>query len=162
MPRGRTDDPDHRIPCEERECDVVSLVLVDERGWVLLQERDEHAPTYPLQWGLVGGHVEAGEDFRAAIDRELLEETGLRPPPGALSLWYDGAREHVPKSRPGLVDRWQVWVGGAWAPQEAIVLGEGRQIVHVDPARLGDLDVVPSSAELLDELLASEDYRRLT
>ena len=37
------DDPDHRLPCAQRSCDVVGVFLVDARGRVLLQERDEHA-----------------------------------------------------------------------------------------------------------------------
>ena len=40
---------------------LACVVLVDERGWLLLQERDEGAPTAPDQWSLVGGSVEAGE-----------------------------------------------------------------------------------------------------
>jgi 8-oxo-dGTP pyrophosphatase MutT (NUDIX family) len=160
-PLGRTEDPDHLLPCAERECDVVSVVLVDDRGWVLLQERDEHAPSAPEQWGLVGGHVDPGERFDAALTRELAEETGLSAPDGALRLWYDGHRTHERKARPGLHDHWQVWVGRAWAREADIVVGEGRQIVFVDPARLSSLDVAPASAELLGELLASEAYAAL-
>ena len=39
------------------------LLLVDARGWILLQERDSGAPVAPDQWGMVGGHVEEGESF---------------------------------------------------------------------------------------------------
>lgn len=38
--------------------ELAAVLLVDRRGWVLLQERDEHAPVAANQWGLVGGHVE--------------------------------------------------------------------------------------------------------
>jgi 8-oxo-dGTP diphosphatase len=41
--------------------EVAVTLLVDRRGWMLLQERDEHAPVAPNQWGLVGGHLEEGE-----------------------------------------------------------------------------------------------------
>ena len=40
-----------------------SVFLVDRRGRVLLQDRDEHAAIDPDQWGMVGGHVEPGESF---------------------------------------------------------------------------------------------------
>ncbi len=43
-----------------------SVLLVDPRGWVLLQERDERPVIDPDRWGLVGGHVEPGEEFQAA------------------------------------------------------------------------------------------------
>jgi 8-oxo-dGTP diphosphatase len=51
--------------------------LVDPRGWVLLQERDEHAPVEPNKWCLVGGGVEEGESPETAAYRELEEETGI-------------------------------------------------------------------------------------
>ena len=162
MDVGRADDPEHALPCEERSCDVVSVVLVDDRGWVLLQERDEVAPTAPGQWGLVGGHVEAGERFEDAVARELSEETALRAPAGVLRVWYDGDRGHVPKARPGLCDHWQVWVGRAWFGEDEVVVGEGRQIVFVDPDRLDSLDVAPTSGELLRGFLASPEYAALS
>ena len=75
-----------------------TVLLVDPRGWLLLQERDEHAPIDPERWGLVGGHVEDGEDVEHAVHRELAEETGL--PPGGhrrrLTLWRE---LHRPRER---------------------------------------------------------------
>ena len=60
------------------------VVLVDRRGWVLLQERDEHAPIDPETLGHERRPRRAGEDVEAAAYRELLEETGLDLPPGTL------------------------------------------------------------------------------
>src|SRR3954453_8025512 len=65
------------------------ILLVDARGRVLLQGRDEHAPRAAGQWGLVGGHVEDGEDFDTAAYRELAEETGVELT-GGLRLWRGG------------------------------------------------------------------------
>ncbi len=64
--------------------DIAVVFLVDGAGHVLLQHRDEHAPRAADQWGMVGGHVEPGEDFDTAVHRELLEETGIAAAPGLL------------------------------------------------------------------------------
>ncbi|TGN65597.1 NUDIX domain-containing protein [Nocardioides eburneiflavus] len=64
------------------------VVLVDRRGWILLQERDEHPRIDPEKWGLAGGHVDPGEDFAAATDLTDADEgeppraVGGRPRPG--------------------------------------------------------------------------------
>jgi 8-oxo-dGTP pyrophosphatase MutT (NUDIX family) len=154
-------DPEHRLPCAERSCDVVGVFLVDTRGWVLLQERDEHAPVAAEQWGIVGGHVDPGEDRAAAMRRELEEETGLRLGAGALRLWYAGEDTPDRKASPDLRDRWQIWVGRVGVTDEDIVVGEGRQIVFVDPAVAGRLDLAPSTAYFLPRFVASESYREL-
>ncbi len=155
-------DPDHLLPCAERSCDVAGVLLVDTRGWVLLQERDEHAPVAAEQWGLVGGHVEPGEAWPEAMRRELLEETGLSLPDGTLSLWFDGLLTPEPKTRPGLQNHWQVWAGGVDLTDADIVVGEGRQIVFVDPGRLDRLDLAASARRFLPAFLGSPGYRAIT
>ena len=62
------------------------VVLVDSRGWLLLQERDEHPAIDPDCWGFPGGGVEEGETFEQAAYRELEEETGVSLEAGALTL----------------------------------------------------------------------------
>src|SRR5262245_16563381 len=115
------------------------ILLVDRRGRVLLQERDEHAPINPEKWGLVGGHVEDGEDFEPAAYRELEEETGVVLPPGTLRLW----RELI---RGDWAATFRIWYAPTDLTDADIVLGEGRQIVFVDPARLGELDLADLTA----------------
>ena len=159
---GSVHDPDHLLPCRERSCDVVGAFVVDADGRVLLQERDEHAPVAAEQWGIVGGHVEPGEEWPAAMRRELLEETGLDVEPGQLSIWYDGDHTPETKTRPELRNRWQIWVGRMDLRDEDIVCGEGRQIVFVDPADLGGLDLAESTAYFLPRFLDSDAYRELS
>lgn len=151
-------DPHHALPCEERSCDVVGAFLVDPRGWVLLQERDEHAPVAANQWGIVGGHVEPGEAWPAAMRRELREETGLTLPEGALRVWYDGSHTPEPKVRPGLRNHWQLWTTAVELTDADITCGEGRQIVFVDPDRLDELDLAVTTAYFLPRFLASPEY----
>jgi 8-oxo-dGTP diphosphatase len=154
-------DPEHQLSCAERSCDVACVILVDARGWVLLQERDEHAPVAPEQWGLVGGHVNPDESRPEAMRRELTEETGLAVPEESLSLWYDGQHTPSRKTSPFLRDHWQIWTGRVEATDDDIVLGEGRQIVFVDPARLDELELAESTAYFLPRFLSSDTYRAL-
>ena len=158
---GRTEDPHHELPCAERGCDVAVAILVDARGWVLLQERDDQAEVAPRQWAFVGGHVEAGEPFADAMVRELAEETGLRLPEGTLQVWYDGDQTPEVKLGPGLWNHWQIWVGRVDLTDDDTVVGEGRQIVFVDPSTVGDLDLSVATAHYLPRFLESETYAAL-
>ena len=133
------------------------VLLVDPRGWLLLQERDEGAPRAPNQWGMVGGHVEDGEDFEPAAYRELVEETGVGLPPGTLTLWRD-AEFSYPDGHRG---RYHVYAAPVDLTDADIVVGEGRQIVFVDPAVVPTLDLAPSSRHFLPEFLDSDLYRSL-
>ena len=65
------------------------VVLVDRRGWILLQERDEYPAIDPEKWGLVGGHVEDGEDFEAAAYRELLRRPASGWSPASSTFWRE-------------------------------------------------------------------------
>ncbi len=135
-----------------------SVLLVDPRGWVLLQERDEHPVIDPERWGLVGGHVDPGEEFEAAAYRELEEETGIRLARGELRLWRETEVFHEAY---GTVDAVQVWVGATALTDADVVVGEGRQIVFVEPARARTLDLTASASRIVPEFLASDEYAEL-
>ncbi|MGH3334082.1 MAG: NUDIX domain-containing protein [Nocardioidaceae bacterium] len=154
--------PEDETPCAERNCLLASVLLVDSRGWLLLQERDDKAMVAPNQWGLVGGHLEEGEEWEAALYRELDEETGLRLD-GGLEPWFDEVVQHSPKISTHLADRWRIWVGSVDVSDDDITLGEGRQIVFVDPARIldGSLDLALAAQHVLPLFLKSEAYRVL-
>jgi 8-oxo-dGTP diphosphatase len=135
-----------------------SVLLVDPRGWVLLQERDEHPVIDPERWGFVGGHVDPGEEPGAAAYRELEEETGLRSEPPALELWKEFSVYHASYES---YDDVFVYAAATTATDDDIVVGEGRQIVFVAPDAVGDLPLSASAARILPEFLASERYREL-
>jgi 8-oxo-dGTP pyrophosphatase MutT (NUDIX family) len=135
---------------------AVSL-LVDRRGWVLLQERDENAVVAPDQWGFVGGHVEPGESTETAAYRELAEETGLDWS-GGLELWSD---EIETNPRTGQRKRWSIWTAAVDLTDADIVVGEGRKIVFVDPALVLTFDLGGTARPLLERFLASDRYAEL-
>jgi len=139
----------HRFAC---------VLLVDPRGWLLLQERDEHPVIDPEKWGLVGGHVEEGEEFEPAAYRELEEETGIRLEPGALRLWRELQVFHEAY---GTLDTTYVYVARVDLTDTDIVVGEGRQIVFVEPATARALDLTTSATTAVPEFLDSPDYLEL-
>jgi 8-oxo-dGTP pyrophosphatase MutT (NUDIX family) len=136
---------------------IAVVLLVDRRGHVLLQHRDEHAPRAPEQWGMVGGHVEPGEDFDTAVHRELLEETGIAAAPGDLVLWQETGFDYSD----GHHGDYRVYAGAVDLTDDDVVVGEGQAIVFVDPADVATLDKAESCAHFVPLFLGSDLYRRL-
>jgi 8-oxo-dGTP diphosphatase len=139
----------HRFSC---------VLLVDARGRVLLQERDEQPVIDPEKWGLVGGHVEDGEEFEPAAYRELAEETGIELPPGALRLFREIEVFHEAY---GTLDTTRAFYAATDLTDGDVVLGEGRQIVFVDPDSARGLDLTTSGAIVVPAFLDSPEYREL-
>jgi len=136
---------------------IAVAFLVDPRGHVLLQHRDEQAPRSANQWGMVGGHVEPEEDFDTAVHREILEETGISTGPGDLTLWQETDFEYTD----GHDGAYRVYAGRVDLTDDDIVVGEGRAIVFVDPDKIGALDLAESCAHFAPQFLSSDLYRQL-
>lgn len=135
-----------------------SIVLVDGRGWVLLQERDEHPAIDPDKWGFVGGHLDPGEDYVAGAYRELAEETGLHLG-GGLELFGEFTVFHV---HSGTDDRFQLFVMRTDLTDADVECHEGRQIVFVDPERVGELDLTAAARIALGQFLDSALYASMS
>lgn len=139
--------------------EFASVLLVDARGWVLLQERDEFPVIDPEKWGLVGGHLDEGEDHRTGCYRELAEETGLTLEDGALTLWREFELVHTAYGTP---DRMWVYAARCDLTDDDIVVGEGRQIVFVAPDQAQRLDLTESASIVVPAFLASELYATMS
>lgn len=132
------------------------VILVDERGWILLQERDEHAPIDPDSWGLSGGHLEPGESPAEGALRELEEETGVRLDPGRLEEVGLFAADH--REAYGTWDRMWAYAAAVDLTDADIDCREGRRIVFVDPATTADLTLTKAAGGIVSTFLRSEVY----
>lgn len=109
--------------------DVVSVMLVNPQGQVLLQQRD-HTPgiLFPGHWTIFGGAVEPGESPDEAVRRELMEELELDLP---LRRWhtYTCPVRSVPGELDVIV---HVYVGCTDRPVESLTLHEGMAMGYFD------------------------------
>jgi 8-oxo-dGTP diphosphatase len=135
-----------------------SIAVLDPRGWLLMQERDEHPVIDPEKWGFPGGHVEPGESPEAAAYRELEEETGVVLAPGTLE-WTTTVGLRHPDS--DLDDVIHLFATATRLTDADITVGEGRQMVFVDPQAARRLDLTLGASLLLPDFLDSPLYRRL-
>ncbi len=134
-----------------------SVLLVDRRGWLLLQERDEHPVIDPDCWGFVGGHVEPGESIEQAAYRELEEETGIDLDHGLSHFGTFPVFHH----HSGSTDEFSLWVAATDLVDTDIMLGEGRRIVFVDPTAVPGLTLAVAPRVALADFLASATYEGL-
>lgn len=106
---------------------TVGAILVNERGEVLLQQRDEKPGLlYPGHWTFFGGAVEDGETIDEAIRRELWEELELELP---LTYWM----EYVCPVRTvdgEVIVRNNMFIGAMTQPLGALTLHEGQAMAY--------------------------------
>lgn len=134
-----------------------SVVLVDRRGHLLLQERDEHAGIDPECWGFPGGHVEAEESPDAAAHRELAEETGVRLPGGLVPVgtWTIEHRDAAAGAGP---DEVHLYTAPVDLADDDVACHEGRRMVFVDPELARGLPLTVAAAVILPAYLDSAAY----
>ncbi|MFN8168981.1 MAG: NUDIX hydrolase [Candidatus Nanopelagicales bacterium] len=136
---------------------AAGVILVEPRGAVLLQLRDDRTPVSPDQWSIVGGAIDADEDAEQAARRELLEETGLSVE-GPLVVVAEGV---YPASVGAGTTEWHLYAAATTATDDDVVLGEGRALVFVAHDDVLDLDLGTSARRFLPAFLASPAYAGL-
>lgn len=109
---------------------LAGAIIENPELGLLLQLRDDIAPTYPYHWGLFGGHMEEGETPEAAVWRELDEE--LRLTPQMVSEWRLGEDFAHPSG-----GRVYIYYLMTTATIDDLVLGEGDAMHY---AKIADLN----------------------
>ena len=129
---------------------VSAAVFRDAR--VLLVQRAK--PPFENLWTLPGGHIEPGEEARAAAHRELLEETGIS---ADLKGVVDVA-DVILRRDDGALDRHYVLAVyyGRWLSGEAKAASDTRTLRWVELGELDKLELTGGAHRIIREA-----YRRL-
>ena len=123
----------------------VSAILINRRGQVLLQQRDDNpAIRYPGHWSLFGGTIEEGESAATAVAREVQEEIDFEMKNFGLF------REFVQNNK-----REFAFVGELSAELNELTLSEGQGMNLFYPSQLRELLIRPDDKETLHELFWS-------
>jgi NDP-sugar pyrophosphorylase family protein len=119
----------------------VSTILINNRGEVLLQQRDDNpAIRYPGHWSLFGGSMEHGESAAAAAAREVQEEIAFEMRNFGLF------REFVQNNK-----REFAFVGELSVELEELTLSEGQGMNVFHPSQLRELLIRPDDKETIEQ-----------
>jgi 8-oxo-dGTP pyrophosphatase MutT (NUDIX family) len=97
---------------------TVRVLLIDESGQVLLL-RAAASTGGPQVWFVVGGGIDAGEEARAAAQREVREETGLADAAIGPEVWRRRQVLAVDGVLWDLRERWYVASVASFTPDRA-------------------------------------------
>ncbi|KJY28925.1 hypothetical protein VR46_37585 [Streptomyces sp. NRRL S-444] len=121
-----------------------AALLVNTAGQYLLHLRDANKPHIcdPGTWSIPGGGREGEESCRQAVERELLEETGLRVPLEPLTI----VDAHGPTGDKGQI---QVYVGAWDGDDNTLPCPEGIMFRWFDAETTAWLTMCPWTAEVI-------------
>lgn len=127
---------------------VVGAAIVDRRGRCLVARRAAHVP-HPGCWEFPGGKVEAGEDPRRALEREIAEELELE----ILAGDFLGRGEvTLPDGRAIVLDVYLAGLAGRAAPPRLADHDELRWLAA--PGEIAPLVFAPADLPILPALAA--------
>ncbi|MEV6630870.1 NUDIX domain-containing protein [Actinoplanes sp. NPDC051470] len=139
----------------------VSVFVVNSAGWVLLQHRDENAPTCPDMWCLPGGAVEPGEEPAAAAGREVLKEAGLDVA-GSLRPLFSGHITETLEAGTGTPYLEHTFAATTPRDDSDVRLGEGRDMRFLPVDVIMGLDLAPSTRHFFAIYLALGAHEEVT
>lgn len=120
---------------------VAAAVIVDADGrWLLVRKRGTSA------YMQVGGKLEPGEDARAAVVREIAEETGAVVDPAHVTDL--GRIDTLAANEPG--HRLEAHVFSVAGVTSAVATAEIAEAVWVTPTEARALPLAPLTVDLLD------------
>lgn len=133
---------------------VSSVMLVNRRGHVLLQQRDDRTDlAYAGHWTLFGGQVEEGETPEACIRREIREELDLDLP-----VEYWTTVECAARTTTDTVVYNHLYVGKMTRPIEALTLYEGAAMAYFDRDHASRVNLAFMQSPLLMRFF--DEYRQ--
>ena len=95
-------------------------------------------------WSIPGGHVEPGETWQEAVEREVLEETGLRATCGRFVGWV----ERSAGDNRYLIADFMVEV---FAPETAAAADDAADLTFADVEDMKLLEMAPGLLPFLNE-----------
>ena len=95
-------------------------------------------------WSIPGGHVEPGETWQEAVEREVLEETGLRAKCGRFVGWV----ERSAGDNRYLIADFMVEV---FAPETAAAADDAADLTFADVEDMKLLELAPGLLSFLNE-----------
>jgi isopentenyldiphosphate isomerase len=127
----------------------VMFFVFDAEDRVFVNQRSTEKDMYPSYWSIAfGGHVQAGETYDRAVEREIEEETGLRDTAFPISTFQKRTAD----------ERENVHVYGVRASEELrlfaeeIDQGQFASVAELNQL-LGRLDFLPETPVLMKTLI---------
>lgn len=121
-----------------------AALLVDSRGRYLLHLRDANKRICdPGTWSIPGGDREGAESSRDAVERELLEETGLVVPLEEFTVVDSRGPD-------GVKGRIRVYLGSWDGDADNLPCPEGIMFRHFDAGTIPYLTMCPWTKEVID------------